>query len=73
MEFNLLELKAQRVRQGKTQEDLAKVLGIKTNTYSKKEAGTIKITVEEFQKICNYLKIKNVNIFFTQSVDKFQQ
>ena len=70
MYFNLLELKAQRVRKGKTQEDVANVIDVKANTYARKEAGDIKIPVEEFGKICNFLEVEDYNIFFTQSVDK---
>ncbi len=69
MHFNLLELKAQRVRKGKTQKDIADMLGIRSNTYAKKEAGNIKITVEEFDKICKFLEVEDYNIFFTQCVD----
>lgn len=70
MYFNLLELKAQRVRKGKTQEDVANVIDVKANTYARKEAGDIKIPVEEFGKIGKFLEVEDYNIFFTQSVDK---
>ena len=68
--FNLLELKAQRVRKGKTQEDVANVIGVKANTYARKESGYIKMPVEEFGKIGKFLEVEDYNIFFTQSVDK---
>lgn len=70
MQFDLMELKAQRVRKGRTQKEVADVLNIKPNTYTRKEAGEIKITVEEFQKICNFLEVTDYNIFFTQSADE---
>ena len=70
MYFNLLELKAQRVRKGKTQKDVANAIGVKANTYARKEAGDIKIPVEEFGKIGKFLEVEDYNIFFTQSVDK---
>lgn len=71
--FNLNELKAQRARMGFTQQDVSKALGISAPTYSKKEAGLIKIGVDEFAKIAKILKIDDISIFFKNSVDKKQQ
>lgn len=70
MEFDLMELKAQRIRSDKTQAEVANYLGIRPVTYTKKENGNIKITMEEFEKICNFLKVKDITIFFKNSVDK---
>lgn len=63
-EFNLLELKAQRVRRGLSQKDVANYLGMATSTYAKKESGTIKMGVDEFTELINFLKIEDVSIFF---------
>lgn len=71
--FDLNELKVARVRQGMTQKDMGKALGISTPSYSKKEAGIIKIGVDEFAKIAKILKIEDISIFFKNSVDKKQQ
>lgn len=71
--FDLNELKVARVRQGLTQRDMGKVLGISAPSYSKKEAGIIKIGVDEFAKIAEILKIEDISIFFKEGVDKRQQ
>lgn len=71
--FDLNELKVARVRQGMTQKDMGKALGISTPSYSKKEAGIIKIGVDEFAKIAKILKIEDISIFFKNSDDKKQQ
>lgn len=71
--FDLTELKVARIRQGLTQKDMGKALGISTPSYSKKEAGLIKIGVDEFAEIAKILKIDDISIFFKNDVDKKQQ
>lgn len=70
--FDLTELKVARIRQGLTQKDMGKALGISTPSYSKKEAGLIKIGVDEFAEIAKILKIDDISIFFKNDVDKKQ-
>ncbi len=71
--FDLNELKVARIRQGLTQKQMGQALGISTPSYSKKEAGIIKIGVDEFAKIAKILKIDDISIFFKTNVDKKQQ
>ena len=70
MEFDLMELKAQRIRADKTQAEVANYLGIRPVTYTKKENGHIRITMKEFEKICSFLNVKDITIFFKKSVDE---
>lgn len=73
VEFNLNELKVARVRRNYTQADMGKALNMPLTSYCKRESGVTKISVEEFAKIVDILDIKDVSIFFTDSVDKKQQ
>lgn len=65
-----MELKVQRIRKKLTQSDVGCVLGISASTYAKKESGEIKITMDEFNKLCNFYGIKDTSIFFKLNVDK---
>jgi DNA-binding XRE family transcriptional regulator len=65
--MNSLLLKSVRVNQGKTQADIAKVIGRTKDTYSKKERGIICFSPDEISAIAQYLNlsINQVNeIFF---------
>lgn len=73
MEFDLMELKLQRIKRSYTQKDMANLLGISASTYNKKETGDIKISVEEFAKIANIFGMHDMSIFFKPNVDKKQQ
>lgn len=68
-----MELKLQRIRRNYTQRDMANLLGISASTYSKKEMGEIKISVEEFANIVNIFELEDASIFFKNNVDKKQQ
>lgn len=68
MRFNNLELKAQRVRAGKSQADMARDLGMSTSSYASKERGDTKITVDEFSDILKVLNLHEVGIFFVSDV-----
>ncbi len=72
MEFNLQELKYQRLRKNLTQKDVADILGISAGTYNQKEKGKIKISVKELQLIANVLDIKDINIFFIYKIPECQ-
>lgn len=58
MSDNVIEvnIKAERVRKGFTQEDLAKKLHIAQNTYRLKEAGIRQFTLEEFRILLKELE-----------------
>lgn len=62
------ELKALRILNGFTQEDIAKKLGIGVPAYSKRENEQIEFSLSELKKLKKYLKItdeKFIEIFFT--------
>ncbi|MDY2734711.1 helix-turn-helix transcriptional regulator [Intestinibacter sp.] len=61
MDVNLL--KSLRVRQGLKQKDVADILGIEANSYSCKENGKRKFTVEEAIKLSQLFKCKIEDIF----------
>lgn len=65
-----LELKAQRVRKNLTQSDVAKILGITTFTYQRKENGVRSFTVEEAKKLSDTFGKSIEEIFFNLEVTK---
>ncbi|MCC2249114.1 helix-turn-helix domain-containing protein [Virgibacillus sp. AGTR] len=70
MRFNYNRLKAERIAQGLTVQEMADVLGISKSAYSKKENGKIALTVEDFSLIANKLEVSKdrMEIFFTKKV-----
>ena len=53
------ELRAARVRAGKTQKDAAYVCGCSVNTYGNKESGRTAFTVDEVVLLCDFLGIND--------------
>lgn len=71
LKFDLRRLKAERIANGLTQEDMAKGLGYESkSTYSKKENGRSKIGIDEFTKMINVLGYdkSQIGLFFTIDV-----
>ncbi len=68
-----LKLKALLMLQGLTQEDLAKYLGLSTQTINMKLNNKRSFKLQEINKICNLLKIDDLQqrflIFFADNVD----
>lgn len=58
-------LKSLRVKNGMRQKDLAKLIGIPVTTYSSKENGIRKFTIEEAVKISDIFKCDIREIFLT--------
>ena len=59
-----LSLRAYRVNANKTQADMAAMLKCQVKTYRKIERNPQKATLEQVEKICNYLQIPfDVKIF----------
>lgn len=59
----LLNLRAERVRQGLTQEDMANKIGIAEATYCRKEKGNAYFSFKEVLKILEILNCKFEDIF----------
>ena len=58
-------IKAERIRKGFTQEDMAKKLGISANSYGLKERGKRSFDLNEFRVICQTLNCEpNVLVNF---------
>ena len=55
--MKMIKIREYRKLNGYRQEDLAKLLGIKQNTYSKKENGIIRFTVNEIMKLKDIFKV----------------
>ena len=53
----MIKIREYRKMNGYRQEDLAKLLGIKQNTYSSKENGKRKFTVDEIIKLKEIFKV----------------
>lgn len=69
--MNPNELKAQRVRLGLTQKDLATKLGIQPSSYNKKENGINPFSSIELQKLKILLSLEDdkfIKIFFDNDV-----
>lgn len=71
--IDTLKLKALLMLQGLTQEDLAKYLGLSTQTINMKLNNKRSFKLQEINKICNLLKIDDLQqrflIFFADNVD----
>lgn len=74
-DFNLARLKAERIARGYSQQKFARALGVSYVTYNQKENGKKPISIDQFVKILEILKIPDneINIFFTHSVHKKEQ
>ncbi|WP_294583005.1 helix-turn-helix transcriptional regulator [uncultured Staphylococcus sp.] len=71
-EFNVRRMKAERVARGITVRDMADKMSMTPGTYSKKENGHIRITVDELAKLIDILGLSEseCGIFFTHKVAK---
>ena len=67
--MNVNELKSERVRQGKSTQYMAEVIGKSVMTYRKKESGEVKFTTEEITAIANDFNLspKGLNVIFFDS------
>lgn len=65
-----LELKSLRVKHGLSQEDTAKLLGITSSTYNRKENGSRKFYVDEAGKLADIFNTTVEEIFFANKVTK---
>lgn len=64
------KLKEMRQQENVSGEELAKVLGITKATYSKKENGLVKFSLDEAKLISDRFKRKIEDIFFENKVSK---
>lgn len=58
------KLKGYRVMAGLTQKDMAEALGINVSSYSAKEIGKAKISIDESKKLYEFIKNKLPNVNF---------
>lgn len=67
--MNTSELRAERVRQRKNVEYMAKVIGKSNDAYAKKERGLVKFTPEEIIAVSNDLLLspEKLNLIFFDS------
>ena len=54
-------------------EDLASVIGKSPANYYKKEVGDVPFTLEEAEKIANFLKLKPNYIFFNNNISQSEK
>ena len=66
------KLKGAMAEKGISQADIAKILGLSTNSVSAKINGKVDFKVGEMQKICDFLQV-DPHIFFTSNVPKIEQ
>ena len=73
--INLLRVKAERVANGLTQEELAKKLGWARSQYAKRENGFVSFSADELMEVVKILGFSpsEIGIFFSQSVPDKQQ
>lgn len=62
--LNLNKIKGIRAEKGLTQEQVAKIISVSSNTYISKENGKIDFKVEELTKIANSFEVP-ISIFFS--------
>ena len=55
--MKMIKIREYRKLNGYRQIDLAKLLGIKQNTYSKKENGLSRFTIDEMKKLKDIFKV----------------
>lgn len=74
IQFNRHRVKAERVARNITVSEMADKLSMHPATYSKKENGKLRITVEDLSLILNVLDMSEAEcgIFFTRQVDKME-
>ena len=58
-----IALKVAMIQRGKTQDDMAKILGIAKSTYNMKLLGTRKFSVEEKELLCSALGMSARKLF----------
>ncbi len=68
MDANLL--RAQMVKKGKTQSQVAKAIGISENSMSRKLLGKREFRLSEVQKLCSYLDILDPKEIFLPSLSQ---
>lgn len=73
IKLNLHRLKAERVANNLSQEELAKKVGKSRAWYAKRENGIVSIGADELVAIAGILNVSDVNIFFTTNVPEKQQ
>ena len=75
MTVNLLRIKAERVANGLTQEELAKKLGWARSQYAKRENGFVSFSADELMAVVKILGFSpsEIGIFFSQSAPDKQQ
>lgn len=59
----ILSVKAARVNSGKTQNEVAKCIGLSLNTYKKKENGKTRFYVDEIVLLSRLFHVKMENFF----------
>ena len=69
MSVNLNRIKAERIAQGYTQEEMASKLGWKRGAYAKRESGKVQIGADDLAKIADVLGYQSdgISIFFKPS------
>ncbi len=75
MQLDLKRLKAERIANGMSQEDVAKKMGKTRAWYAKRENGFVPIGADELATLATLFKIdrKDISIFFTQIVPEREQ
>lgn len=76
MELNLKRLKAERIANGITQDEMAHLMGWNSRTpYAKREAGIVGVGANELIKMASILgyEVNELSIFFTDNVPKKEQ
>ncbi|PTF50062.1 helix-turn-helix domain-containing protein [Staphylococcus chromogenes] len=73
-EFNVRRMKAERITRGISLTDMASEMGMTPGTYSKKENGHIRITVDDLAKMFEVLNIPETDcgIFLQTKLPKRQ-
>ena len=67
-EVNLRKLRGLRAEYGLTQEEVAKKIGISTNSYNRKERGKRKFTLIEAKKLADLFDVSIEDIFFNHKL-----
>ena len=59
-----MKIKAVREEKHLTQEDIAHIIGTSTVNYSKKEAGSVRFSLEEARKLAAFFELSIEELFF---------
>lgn len=59
-----MKIKAVREEKHLTQEDIAHIIGTSTVNYSKKEAGSVRFSLEEARKLAVFFELSIEELFF---------